>query len=237
MTVPLAGTTGRRLDETAAVRAGLELEDAPALEVMRWALDTFHPRLAIASSMGDAVLIHLASRITDGVPVVWLDTGYHFAETRGMADAVEATYPVRLHRVLPLLSVPEQDAQHGARLHDRDPDACCRMRKVEPLERALAGYDAWASGVRREETAARAHAGVVEWDATRGMVKVNPIARWTQADVDAYVEEHGVLVNDLLTDGYASIGCAPCTRRVAPGEDPRAGRWSSSSKTECGLNG
>ena len=223
-------------DQQRAERAGRELEDASAQEVMAWALDTFHPRLAIASSMADAVVMHLATRIAGDVPVVWLDTGYHFAETRGMADAVEAVYPIALHRVLPLLTVAQQDEAYGPRLHDRDPDACCRMRKVEPLERALAGYDAWASGVRREETPARAGAGVVEWDAKRSMVKVNPIARWTTEQVETYIAENHVMTNPLLMDGFASIGCEPCTRRVAQGEDARAGRWSGNAKTECGLN-
>jgi phosphoadenosine phosphosulfate reductase len=138
--------------------------------------------------------------------------------------------------VLPLLSVAQQDAVHGARLHERDPNACCALRKVEPLARGLAGYDAWASGIRRDEATTRRDIGVVEWDDKRAMVKVNPIAAWTQADVDRYLAEHGVLVNPLALDGYPSIGCAPCTRRVAPGEDPRSGRWAGSTKTECGLH-
>jgi len=138
--------------------------------------------------------------------------------------------------MLPLLTVAEQDAQHGERLYERDPNACCALRKVEPLARGLEPYDAWASGIRRDEAATRRGIGAVEWDAKRSMVKVNPIAGWTAADVDAYVAEHGVLVNPLAFDGYPSIGCAPCTRRVAPGEDPRSGRWAGTSKTECGLH-
>ena len=169
--------------------------------------------------MADAVVMHIASRLRDDVPVVFLDTGYHFAETLGMSDAVEAIYPVKLHRMLPLLTVAEQDAEYGEKLHDRDPDACCKMRKVEPLERGLSGFAAWASGIRRDEGPTRADAGLVEWDAKRSMVKVNPIAAWTEADVDAYILRHGVLVNPLLTDGYSSVGCAPCTRRTLDGED------------------
>jgi phosphoadenosine phosphosulfate reductase len=219
-----------------AERAGLDLEGAPAQDVLRWAVDTFGDRFVIASSMGDGLLAHLASSVASGVDVLFLDTGYHFAETIGTRDAVAQVYDVNVRTVLPLLSVAQQDAAHGERLYERDPNACCALRKVEPLARGLEPYTAWASGIRRDEATTRRDIGVVEWDAKRSMVKVNPIAAWTQADVDAYVAEHGVLINPLAFDGYPSIGCAPCTRRVAPGEDPRAGRWAGTSKTECGLH-
>lgn len=219
-----------------AGQAGRRLAEAPAEEVVEWAAATFGDRFAAASSMGDAVLAHLVSRVAPGTAVIFLDTGYHFAETIGTADAVEATLPIRLHRVRPVQSVAEQDAAYGPRLHDRDPDLCCALRKVQPLARVLQGYDAWATGARRDESATRAELPVVRWDAARGKVAVAPLARWTQADVDAYVARYGVLVNPLHQDGYASIGCAPCTRRVAPGLDPRSGRWAGSSKTECGIN-
>jgi phosphoadenosine phosphosulfate reductase len=219
-----------------AEQAGRDLETASAQDVLRWAHETFGDRFAIASSMGDGLLAHLAQSAAPGVHVLFLDTGYHFAETLGTRDAVAAVYDVRVRTVLPLLTVAEQDAQHGAELWRRDPGACCAMRKVEPLARALAPYVAWASGIRRDEAETRRDAGVVEWDAKRSMVKVNPIATWTQEQADAYVAEHGVLVNPLAYDGYPSIGCAPCTRRVAPGEDSRAGRWAGTAKTECGLH-
>ncbi len=219
-----------------AEQAGRDLETATAQEVLRWAHDTFGDRFAIASSMGDGLLAHLASTAASGAHVLFLDTGYHFAETLGTRDAVAASYDVEVRTVLPLLTVAQQDAEHGAELYLRDPGACCAMRKVEPLARALAPYTAWASGIRRDESATRAGAGVVEWDAKRSMVKVNPIATWTQEQADAYVAEHGVLVNPLAYDGYPSIGCAPCTRRVEPGDDPRAGRWAGQAKTECGLH-
>jgi len=219
-----------------AESAGRELETASAQEVLRWAHETFGDRFAIASSMGDGLLAHLAQSAAPGVHVLFLDTGYHFAETLGTRDAVAAVYDVDVRTVLPLLTVAQQDAQHGPELWRRDPGACCAMRKVEPLARALEPYVAWASGIRRDEAETRRDAGVVEWDAKRGMVKVNPIATWTQEQADAYVAEHGVLVNPLAYDGYPSIGCAPCTRRVAPGEDPRSGRWAGSAKTECGLH-
>ncbi len=219
-----------------AEQAGRDLETADAQDVLRWAVETFGDRFVIASSMGDGLLASLAASVASGVDVLFLDTGYHFAETIGTRDAVAQVYDVNVRTMLPLLTVAEQDAAHGERLHERDPNTCCALRKVEPLARGLEPYTAWASGIRRDEAATRRDIGVVEWDAKRDMVKVNPIARWTQADVDAYVEAHGVLVNPLAYDGYPSIGCAPCTRRVAPGEDPRAGRWAGSSKTECGLH-
>ncbi len=219
-----------------AEQAGRDLEAASAQDVVRWAVDTFGDRFAVTSSMGDGLLAHLVSSVAPGVPVVFLDTGYHFAETIGTRDAVQAVYDVQVRTVLPLLTVAEQDAAHGPELWRRDPDACCAMRKVEPLERALAPYDAWGSGIRRDEGPSRLDTGVVEWDAKRSKVKVNPLATWTFEQAEAYLRDNGVLVNPLVDDGYPSIGCAPCTRRVAPGEALRAGRWAGSSKVECGLH-
>jgi phosphoadenosine phosphosulfate reductase len=219
-----------------AEQAGRDFEGASAQDVLRWAVDTFDDRFVIASSMGDGLLAHLAASAASGVDVLFLDTGYHFAETIGTRDAVAQVYDVNVRTMLPLLSVAQQDEQHGTRLYERDPNACCALRKVEPLARGLEPYTAWASGIRRDEAATRRDIGVVEWDAKREMVKVNPLAAWTAEDVDAYVAEHGVLVNPLAYDGYPSIGCAPCTRRVAPGEDARSGRWAGSTKTECGLH-
>lgn len=219
-----------------AEQAGRDLAAASAQDILRWAVDTFGDGFVIASSMGDGLLAHLASSVASGVDVLFLDTGYHFAETLGTRDAVAQVYDVNVRTMLPLRTVAQQDASHGEQLWQRDPDACCALRKVEPLARGLAPYTAWASGIRRDEATSRRDIGVVEWDDTRSMVKVNPIAVWTQADVDSYVEDHGVLVNPLAYDGYPSIGCAPCTRRVAPGEDPRTGRWAGSAKTECGLH-
>jgi phosphoadenosine phosphosulfate reductase len=207
-----------------------------ALAVLRWAGETFGDDFAVTSSMADGLLAHLASRAVPGVNVVFLDTGYHFAETIGTRDWVSGVMPITLVNVLPEQTVAEQDAEYGAKLHDRDPDLCCSLRKVQPLAKALSGYTAWGSGVRRDESPTRAGTKVVDWDAKRGMVKVNPLAAWTQEHVDAYIAEHQVPVNPLQEIGYASIGCAPCTRPVAPGEDPRAGRWAGRGKTECGLH-
>ncbi len=207
-----------------------------ALAVLRWAGETFGDDFAVTSSMADGLLSHLASRAVPGVHVVFLDTGYHFAETIGTRDWVSGVMPITLVNVTPAQTVAEQDAEHGPELHQRDPDLCCSLRKVQPLAKALAGYTAWGSGVRRDESPTRAGTRVVDWDAKRGMVKVNPLAAWTQEHVDAYIAEHQVPVNPLQEIGYASIGCAPCTRPVAPGEDPRAGRWAGRGKTECGLH-
>jgi phosphoadenosine phosphosulfate reductase len=207
--------------------AGAELELAPAEVIIEWAVATFGDRFAITSSMGDAVLAHVASRVAPGIDVVFLDTGYH---------AVEATLPVNLVNVTARQTVAEQDAAYGKDLFSRDPDLCCSLRKVKPLEEALTGYDAWATGLRRDETHNRVIAPVIGWDEHKRKVKVSPLARWTAADVDRYVDEFGVLVNPLQYDGYPSIGCWPCTRRVAPGEDPRSGRWAGTGKTECGIH-
>src|ERR1043165_7708807 len=176
---------------TLAEQAAEELADAPAEEVIRWAVDTFGERICVTSSMTDAVIIHLAAAVQPGIDVVFLDTGYHFAETIGTRDAVEAVYPVKLINITPSRTVAEQDAELGPRLYGRNPDLCCYLRKVVPLERALDPYDAWITGVRREETDARSDTKVVEWDPKRAMVKVNPIAGWTQEEVDGYIAEHG----------------------------------------------
>jgi phosphoadenosine phosphosulfate reductase len=212
------------------------LEGASALEIIRWAAATFGDRICLTSSMSDAALIHLVSKVKPGIDVLFVDTGYHFAETIGTRDAVEAVYPVNVINVTPSRTVQEQDRDLGPRLHGRNPDLCCHLRKVEPLGRALEGYMAWFSGIRREETSSRRDRRVVEWDRKRGMVKVNPILAWSEEDMDNYMEDNGVLVNPLHYDGYPSIGCAPCTSPVAPGEDPRSGRWAGMGKTECGIH-
>jgi phosphoadenosine phosphosulfate reductase len=219
-----------------ADEADARLAKAPAAEIVSWAHDTFGTGLVVASSMADTHLVHLAQSAAPGIDVLFLDTGYHFAETIGTRDAVAQAYAVNLISITPRQTVAEQDAEYGARLHDRDPDRCCALRKVEPLERGLKPYTAWINGMRREEAPTRSDIRVVDYDAKRNMVKISPIAAWTAQDVEDYVGEHGVLVNPLFFDGYTSIGCEPCTRRVAPGEDPRAGRWAGLAKTECGLH-
>jgi len=219
-----------------AEQAGRDLEGAHPSEIIAWAARTFGSDLVLASSMGDEVLVHIAAQAAPGIDVIFLDTGYHFAETLGTRDYYAEFTDIKLRTILPLTTVAQQDAEHGPKLHDRDPNLCCAMRKVEPLERGLAPYSAWVTGMRREDAPTRTDITVVGWDAKRGKVKLNPLAAWTQDDVDAYVEANNVVLNPLRQIGYASIGCEPCTRAVAPGEDPRAGRWSGTSKTECGLH-
>ncbi|MEW2381714.1 phosphoadenylyl-sulfate reductase [Micromonospora sp. NPDC047707] len=233
-----ADPTRRDPDELRALaeEAGRQLEGAPALEIARWAAETFGARFCVTSSMADGVLAHLVSRVAPGVDVVFLDTGLHFPETLRVRDEVARTLPVTVRSIRPRLTVGQQDGEYGPRLFNRSPDDCCQLRKVEPLERALAGYDAWAAGLRRDESPTRANTPVVTFDTRRGKVKVNPIAAWTQGDVDAYVSRWNVPVNELFGRGYGSIGCWPCTRRTKAGEDPRAGRWAMFEKTECGLH-
>ena len=236
MTIALTTATPELADAADALFEGIGDPVEQALAVLAWAGETFGDSFVITSSMADGLLAHLASQDVPGVNVVFLDTGYHFAETIGTRDWITSVLPITLHNVQPPRTVAQQDLEHGARLYLRDPDLCCSLRKVQPLAEALAGFTAWGSGVRRDEAVTRATTRVVDWDAKRGMVKVNPLAAWTQDDVDAYLAEHQVPVNPLQEIGYASIGCEPCTRPVAPGEDPRAGRWAGKNKVECGLH-
>ena len=232
-------TAGRSPEELRELVShwGAELELAPAEVIIEWAAATFGERFCVTSSMGDAVLDRrrLQGRARAST-CVFLDTGYHFVETIGTRDAVEATMPVNLISITPVQSVAEQDATYGKDLYKTDPDLCCKLRKVEPLAERLANYDAWATGLRRAETQNRVIAPVIGWDAKKGKVKVSPLARWSDEQVERYIAENGVLVNPLVYDGYPSIGCWPCTRRVAPGEDPRSGRWAGTNKTECGIH-
>ncbi len=219
-----------------AHQADADLASASAQDILRWAADTFGDRFLITSSMGDSVLAHLASSVVPGVQVAFLDTGYHFPQTLQTRDRVFDELPVRGITVHPELTVLEQNEAFGARLYERDPDQCCEMRKVKPLNRVLTGYDAWGSGVRRDEAASRANTPVVAYNERRGIVKISPLATWTDDDVQAYAEANDVIVNPLVDAGFASIGCAPCTQRVQPGGDARSGRWAGSEKTECGLH-
>jgi phosphoadenosine phosphosulfate reductase len=220
--------------QTLASRFGDPVDQARM--ALAWAHDAFGTSLVVASSMGDEVLVHLAGEVVPEIDVLFIDTGYHFPETLGTADAYDATRPIRLITVTPRQSVAEQDAAEGSALHARDPDRCCALRKVEPLERGLAPYAAWATGLRRVDAPTRSDIDVVGWDARRAKVKVNPLAAWTDEDVAAYAEAHDVLLNPLRQLGYTSIGCQPCTSLPVPGDDPRSGRWSGRAKTECGLH-
>ena len=206
-------------------------------EILAWAAETFGEGLIVASNMQDAVLVELGAAARPGVDVLFLETGYHFVETLGTRDAVAQTYGVTIVQAEPELTVAEQDATFGKDLFNVDPGACCTMRKVEPLKKTLARYDAWVTGVRRVEAPTRAATPLVTWDERHDLVKINPIAHWTDEQMDTYIREHAVLVNPLVEAGYPSIGCAPCTAKPAPGADPRSGRWAGFSKTECGLHG
>ena len=227
--------TENDLQELAAEGAR-ELDGADAVDVLRWADEHFGGEYVVASNMQDAVLIDMAAKVRPGVDVLFLDTGYHFAETVGTRDAVTDVYDVNVINVTPEHSVAEQDALYGKNLFARDPNECCRMRKVEPLSKALRGYSAWVTGLRRVEAPTRANAPLISFDAAFGLVKVNPLATWTDQDVQDYIEANDVLVNPLVFDGYPSIGCAPCTAKPAAGADPRSGRWQGLGKIECGLH-
>ena len=224
------------VDDFNATLAADPEHEPTADEVAAWASFHFDGSLAVACSMADAVLPHVVSRFAPGVDVLFLETGYHFSDTIVTRDIVAEDLPITLVDVLPELTVAEQDEKYGARLYERDPALCCQMRKVEPLARTLGTYEAWVTGVRREESPTRTSTPLVSWDDKNGLVKINPLAGWTFDELLAYAGEHQVEVNSLLSDGYPSIGCEPCTRRVEPGEDPRAGRWAGFSKTECGLH-
>ncbi|MBE1578964.1 MULTISPECIES: phosphoadenylyl-sulfate reductase [Amycolatopsis] len=224
--------------KTLAERASKELAEATATEALRWTAETFGDDFIVASNMQDAVLIDLATQVKPDVDVLFLQTGYHFPETIGTRDAVQAVYPgVRIVNAEAEQSVAEQDAEYGPKLHERDPNQCCHLRKVVPLRNTLAKYSAWVTGVRRVDAPTRANTPIVTWDDRNGLVKINPIAPWSDDEFRDYIDEHGILENPLVSIGYLSIGCAPCTAKVAPGQDPRSGRWAGQGKTECGLHG
>ena len=204
-----------------------EFETAPASRIVRWAADNFGPHMALAASMTDAVLIDLAVKVAPAIEVVFIDTGYHFPETLETVETVRRRYGLNLR----IMTV----APHDEELWKVDPANCCSAVKVGQLDRALAGKAAWMSGLRRDEAPSRAGSPIIGRD-LRGLVKVNPLANWTAADVDDYIARHDVPVNPLTLNGYPSIGCMPCTQPVAPGEDPRSGRWAGRDKTECGLH-
>ena len=233
MTDLITGTDLQQLAERGAAELG---EHASAQDLLRWTEENFGGNYVVASNMQDAVLVEMAAKVRPGVDVLFLDTGYHFAETIGTRDAVEQVYGVNVVNVRPELTVPQQDALHGKDLFARDPGACCGMRKVEPLSRALSGYSAWVTGIRRVEAPTRANAPLISWDKAFGLVKINPLAAWSDEDMQNYIDSNGVLVNPLVDEGYPSIGCAPCTAKPIAGADPRSGRWQGLTKTECGLH-
>lgn len=219
-----------------AERGATELDGANALELLQWTEQEFGKNFIVASNMQDAVLVHLATQVHPGVDVLFLDTGYHFAETMGTRDAVEAVYGVNIINARAEQTVAQQDATEGKDLFAREPNRCCALRKVAPLKAELAKYSAWVTGIRRVEAPTRANAPLISFDDAFGLVKINPIAAWSDDDMQRYIDEHSILVNPLVDEGYPSIGCAPCTVKPAPGADPRSGRWAGKAKTECGLH-
>jgi phosphoadenosine phosphosulfate reductase len=235
MTVEVSGVTETELRELAE-RGAAALDGATAEELLRWTDEHFGGSYVVASNMQDAVLVEMAAKVRPGVDVLFLDTGYHFAETIGTRDAVEQVYGVHVVNVTPEHSVAAQNALFGKDLFARDPGSCCRMRKVEPLSKALRGYTAWVTGIRRVEAPTRANAPLISFDEAFKLVKINPLAAWTDEQMQDYIDANGVLVNPLVEEGYPSIGCAPCTAKPTPGSDPRSGRWQGLAKTECGLH-
>jgi len=219
-------------------QAADELEHAPAADILKWAADHFAPRLTFATSLGieDCVVTDLIAKASLPVDFFTLDTGVLFPETYVLWKRVEDRYGVAVTAVRPRRTIDEQALDAGPELWTREPDRCCELRKMEPLRARLAGYDAWITAIRRDQTPERANAPVVGWDGRFGLVKINPLVRWTLDEVRAYVREHDVPYNPLHDQNYPSIGCVPCTSPVMPGEDPRSGRWRGKEKTECGLH-
>ena len=215
------------------------LEDAQPREILTWAVERFFPRLTMATAFGaeGCLLIDMLSRIEPHVRIFNLDTGYQFAETLELKERIAARYGINIELVRAGTTVEEYEAANGGPVYSRDPNQCCRDRKLVPLRRAIQGHDAWISAIRADQSADRRRAKVVSWDAKFGLVKINPLLRWTKRDVWAYILTHEVPYNPLHDVGFPSIGCWPCTRAVANGEDDdRAGRWAGQAKTECGLH-
>src|SRR5262245_57603561 len=229
---------GAKLTAEEIAAANRLLDGAPPKTVLRWAVETFHPRLTMATAFGaeGCCLIHLLAEIEPNVRIFNLDTGYQFRETLELRERIRERYGIAVEYVRPELTVEEYEAEHGGPLYGLRPDQCCHDRKVLPLHAAVYGYDAWLSAIRRDQTSHRAVAGVVQWDAKFGLVKVNPLLSWTRKDVWQFILDHGVPYNPLHDQGYPSIGCWPCTVSVAEGADERAGRWVGTAKKECGLH-
>ncbi|CAM3973339.1 phosphoadenylyl-sulfate reductase [Cohnella lubricantis] len=214
-----------------------EFEHASPETVIRWAVEAF-PNITFACSFGaeDVVLVDMLQKISPSTDIFYLDTDFHFKETYETRDRIAARYKLQFVQVKPKLTPEEQAAKHGEKLWSVNPTACCDIRKVEPLTRILGNYEAWITGIRRDQAPTRANAKKVEYDTKFGLVKFNPLASWTTGDVWDYIRTNDIIYNPLHDRNYPSIGCAYCTRPVAAGEDPRAGRWAGFEKTECGLH-
>jgi phosphoadenosine phosphosulfate reductase len=219
-------------------RVATEFEGRTAEEVLAWAVERFAGRIVLTCSWQrqSSVVVDMLHRMGAEVRVVELDTGLLFPETYATRERLIERYGLDVELVAPRRTVEEQAQDEGPELWAREPDRCCGLRKVEPLERALEGMDAWITGIRRAQSASRAGARKVELDIRRGVVKIQPLVDWSDEDVQGYLYAHDVPYNPLHDEGYPSIGCVPCTRPVQQGEDPRAGRWAAFGKTECGLH-
>lgn len=231
-------TLGYEIADEDLQSISVKFETKPPEAVLRWALAEFGPDVALATGFGaeGCVLIDMVAGITKNARILYLDTDLLFPETYALRDQLEARYGVRFERQATRLSLSAQAAQYGERLWERQPDFCCQLRKVNPLEELLVGLRAWITAIRRDQTPARARAGIVERDPKFGLIKINPLVTWSSIDVWKYISQHDVPYNLLHNHGYKSIGCAPCTTPVGNGEDPRAGRWRNSCKSECGLH-
>ncbi len=218
--------------------ANARLANARPQEILRWAVDAFHPKLTMATAFGPegCAILHMLAEIEPRVRVFNLDTGYQFPETLELRDRIARRYGIEVEMVRAEASVAEYEASNGGPIYASDPDRCCHDRKLVPLRKAVEGYDAWISAIRADQSEHRAKADVVGWDAKFGLVKVNPLLKWTKRDVWAFVVTNDVPYNPLHDQGYPSIGCWPCTRAIRQGEDERAGRWAGQAKTECGLH-
>lgn len=210
-------------------------------DIVGYALEKYHPKIVLACSFGaeDVVLVDMVHRINPSVPLFYLDTEFLFHETYATRDRVIERYglqPAQVIQVKSLLTPEKQAESYGDALWTSNPDQCCQLRKVEPLTRVLQGFEAWITGIRRDQAPSRANAGLIEWDQKFKLIKVNPLARWTWTDVWTYIKVYEVPYNPLHDQNYPSIGCTYCTAPVAPGDDPRAGRWKNFAKTECGLH-
>jgi phosphoadenosine phosphosulfate reductase len=214
------------------------LAGAAPREIIEWAVDRYYPRLTMATAFGaeGCILLHLLAEVEPRVRVFNLDTGYQFKETLELRDRMAERYGIEIELIRPETTVPQYEAQHGGPLYVANPDQCCYDRKIVPLRRALVGYDAWITAIRAEQSPHRAASPVVGPDPKFGLAKINPLLSWTRRDVWAFIVTHRVPYNPLFDQGYASIGCWPCTRAVHAGADERAGRWAGQAKTECGLH-
>jgi phosphoadenosine phosphosulfate reductase len=218
-----------------------EFENASPEAVLRWAIEEFSGEVSLATGFGveGCVLVAMLSAIRPiktSMRIFYLDTDLLFPETYALRDQLEARYGVHFERRATSLSLSAQAAEYGERLWEREPDLCCRLRKVEPMRKMLQGMRAWVTGVRRDQSPERERIGIVEWDERFGLIKINPLARWSARDVWNYIAKHDVPYNPLHDFDYPSIGCVPCTTPVQIGEAPRAGRWRGTVKSECGIH-